>query len=210
MLNVVRDVVTGQTPVKLRPSDYYCQPNGTLPQEVVLHIGQCRDLYKPTYLAKVKMDPYAAAYLQGKIEWRVKTAPVKFGGSNATIDKEIRLAYAGEPLVIIQIYIKEPIRDELIGQCPLDLLPLINSHSRRWAGPVTLYGKKGTVVHGQVDVSITLKGGSPYDPRNPACTVGQMQRAGGVFDRFKQPGSPYRSPQYNSPQYRPPAPFCCC
>lgn len=223
----LQQVLAGATASEnISRDDYYCQPNGQLPDMVVVHIDKCRDLYKPTYLAKVKMDPYVAVYLQSKKAWRVATSPVSFGGANPTINKEIRLPYTGEPMLVVQVFAKEPIRDEFIGECPLDLLPVINSTSRSWRGPVTVYGSKGTVVRGEVVLSLTLRGGTPFDPRMPACRVGQLQK----HPRYspmgapRQPG-PARSPMgYQSPmaeypyrgQQRPNAgyggkecPFCC-
>eukprot|EP01057_Protomagalhaensia_wolfi_P000790 Protomagalhaensia_wolfi_Nauph_80__789@NODE_1457_length_1519_cov_433_272297_g1127_i0_p1_GENE_NODE_1457_length_1519_cov_433_272297_g1127_i0NODE_1457_length_1519_cov_433_272297_g1127_i0_p1_ORF_typecomplete_len205_score31_01C2/PF00168_30/1_1e05_NODE_1457_length_1519_cov_433_272297_g1127_i07551369 len=201
-------------PIQLSKDDFYCQPNGQLPDQVVIHIDRVKELHKPTYLAHVKMSPYACCYLQTKKDWRVRTDPVSFGGPNAKINKEIRLPYQGEPHVIVQVYIKEPIRDEFIGECPLDLLPVINSKTRTWEGWITLYRQKGTQVSGKVYVSLNLRGGSMYDPAWPACTFGMAKRMQGP-PRGKQMkgGSPYEYKGYNGPGYRTnpelSCPFCC-
>eukprot|EP01054_Gregarina_sp_Poly1_P009542 Gregarina_sp_Poly_1__9541@NODE_600_length_7248_cov_149_324885_g463_i0_p5_GENE_NODE_600_length_7248_cov_149_324885_g463_i0NODE_600_length_7248_cov_149_324885_g463_i0_p5_ORF_typecomplete_len217_score10_76C2/PF00168_30/1_7e07_NODE_600_length_7248_cov_149_324885_g463_i054606110 len=212
-LQTVTELVFGNDRGNISKEEFLCQPNGRLPDTVVVYLDQCKDLYKPTVLAKVKMDPYVGVYLVSKKTWRVCTSPKTFGGANPKIDKEVKLPFEGEPLVVVQVFAKEPIRDEFIGECPLDLLPILNSPSRSWHGPITIYGNRGTTVRGVVILTVSLTGGTPFDPHYPACTVAQSRQrhvfgrhmgGGGGDFRGNAPYGPTRQ-QKQAPSF----PFCC-
>lgn len=164
------------------------QPCGQLPQVVSVHVQSASNLYRPTFASNFKMDPYMCAYLSGHKESTGKTTPIVFGGNCPVINQDIDLVFRGEPLLILQAFDKDMIHDEFIGEAPLDLLPVINTRQRRWTGPVTVYGQKGTIPHGEILVTLSFKGGDPYDPARPAMHRGELEDGdpGPLFSKLNE------------------------
>ncbi|EZG89223.1 C2 domain protein [Gregarina niphandrodes] len=157
-------------------NDTVLAADGTkLPTILHVTVHKAENLYKPTLAAMVKFNPYVSCYLTPNKLAKQSTEHAVFSTASPTFDTVLSFTYKGEPLLVVQAWDADMIRHEFIGESPMDLMSVINSSSRSWTGPVTVWGKKGTMVRGSVWVTVQFEGGTPYDPSYPAAHVSQTE-----------------------------------
>lgn len=78
--------------------DEIVAPGGVLPTTLEIHIDRLQDIYRPTCVSYIKLDPYVGVYMASNKMGRQFSPAKQWGGSNCSINYKIVHPFVSVPV----------------------------------------------------------------------------------------------------------------